>query len=130
MGTQPINKEAICHFLYASTLFVAGGDAIIQTVLGSCVAVCLWDNTFKIGGMNHYMLPYWDGKGLSSPKYGNVAIPRLTEKMLAAGSRRENLVAKVFGGAEMLNAGNSIFNIGQRNITVAWEMLEGLLANN
>jgi len=76
--------------------------------------------------MNHYMLPYWDGKGLSSPKYGNIAIPKLAEKMIMAGSKKENLVAKVFGGAELLNTGNSIFNIGQRNIGIAWEILEEL----
>ncbi len=126
METGVVNKDTLCHFLYASTIFVSDRGALIQTVLGSCVAVCLWDASLSIGGMNHYMLPYWDGKGLSSPKFGNIAIPKLAEKMIAAGSRKENLVAKVFGGAELLNTGNSIFNIGQRNIEVAWEILEEL----
>ncbi len=112
------------HFLYASTIHVAARESLIQTVLGSCVAICLWDQEKGIGGMNHYMLPYWEGQGLSSPKYGNVAIPKLIEKMIRMGSTRESLVAKVFGGAEVLNFEQHSFHIGDRNINVAWEFLE------
>ena len=114
------------HFLYASTVHVAGKESIIQTVLGSCVAICIWDSYLKIGGMNHYMLPYWEGNGLSSPKFGDVAIPKLIQKMQDAGSKKGNLIAKVFGGAEVLNFDHNHFNIGQRNIEVARELLKDL----
>ena len=112
------------HFLYASTLKIAGKETIIQTVLGSCVAICIWDSHLKIGGMNHYMLPHWEGNGLSSPKFGDVAIPKLISKMQEAGSRKKNMIAKVFGGAEVLNFNRDHFNIGQRNIEVARELLK------
>ena len=76
-------------FLAQSQIFSDTRPHRLSTVLGSCVAVCLWDQRLKFGGMNHYMLPMWNGAGLASPKYGNIAIPKLIEQMNAT-SRGEN----------------------------------------
>ncbi len=70
------------------------------------------------------MLPYWNGQGLASPKYGNIAIERLVEKMLLMGSDKKNLIAKVFGGGEVIETTIKQFIIGERNIKIATEMLE------
>jgi len=112
------------HFLYPSTLFVSNAPSVVTTILGSCVAVCLYDPILKIGGINHYMLPLWNGEGLASPKYGNIAIEKLVEKMYQQGSKKTNLVAKVFGGGEVIDTTIKQFNIGERNIKIALEMLE------
>ncbi|MBN2166577.1 MAG: chemotaxis protein CheD [Marinilabiliaceae bacterium] len=115
------------HFLYPSSLFVSKDPYLVKTILGSCVAVCLWDKRLKIGGINHFMLPHWNGNDLASPKYGNIAIDKLVEKMLYNGSRIEDLQAKIFGGGELLSANtgrNSTTMIGERNIRVARMMLE------
>jgi chemotaxis protein CheD len=72
------------------------------------------------------MLPLWNGQGLASPKYGNIAAEKLVEKMLLLGSNKSNLVAKVFGGGEVIDTETKIFNIGERNIIIAFEMLESL----
>lgn len=112
------------HFLFPGTIFANPGEFLISTVLGSCVAICLWDSVQKIGGMNHYMLPLWNGEGLATPKYGNIAIEKLMYRMLHLGCRKENLVAKIFGGANVTSSGNEIFLIGDRNIQLANEMLE------
>jgi chemotaxis protein CheD len=114
------------HFLYPGTLFVSSGLINISTILGSCVAVCLWDQVSKIGGINHYVLPYWNGEGLPTPRYGNVAITRLCEQMQRQGSYRRNLVAKVFGGAQISKEAGGLFLVGDRNVQVAWEVLEEL----
>ena len=37
--------------------YAGAGHGSISTVLGSCVATCLWDPVLRIGGMNHFMLP-------------------------------------------------------------------------
>ncbi|MBQ9214547.1 MAG: chemotaxis protein CheD, partial [Bacteroidales bacterium] len=89
------------HFLYPSTMYASIQASEVTTILGSCVAVCLWDRTLGIGGINHYMLPTWKGMELDSPKYCNIAIERLDEKMLQLASKQSNLVAKVFGGGEV-----------------------------
>lgn len=120
MGEEPANK----HFLFPGTLFAESVEYQISTVLGSCVAVCLWDHVARKGGMNHYMLPLWNGEGLATPKYGNIAMERLFERVLSIGCRRENLVAKVFGGANVSGNAMEMFMIGDRNITLAFQMLD------
>lgn len=117
--------EYLQHFLYPSSLFASREPYVVKTILGSCVSICLWDKRLKIGGINHYMLPSWNGNDLASPKYGNIALDKLIDRMMALGSRLDDLQAKVFGGGELLDAGkgNSIV-IGERNILVARLMLE------
>jgi chemotaxis protein CheD len=118
--------EVNTHFLYPAALFVSDQPYKVSTILGSCVAVCLFDPVLKIGGINHYMLPFWNGQGLASPKYGNIAIERLFEKMLSLGSKKSDLRAKVFGGGEVIETTVSQFHIGERNIKLALDSLNEL----
>src|SRR5512139_2199925 len=111
------------HYLMAGNLFVPEEAHLVTTVLGSCVSVCLWDSILRFGGINHYMLPFWNGEGLASPKYGNIAIAKLLERMLELGSERRSLRAKVFGGGVVLNVTNPFMNIGERNVQLAEDML-------
>ncbi len=121
MEAETVKKD---HFLYPGTLFARRGEYAVTTILGSCVAVCLWDPVLKMGGINHYMLALWNGEGLPSPKYGNIAITKLIEKMINLGSKKQNLKAKVFGGAEVLHNSNGLLNVSQRNIALAKNMLQ------
>jgi chemotaxis protein CheD len=114
------------YFLYPSAIFVSKDPHQISTILGSCVAVCMWDKILKFGGMSHFMLPLWNGEGLASPKYGNIAIEKLLEKMNALGSNKHNLVAKIFGGGEVIDIQRQHFHIGERNIKLAQEMMDEL----
>jgi chemotaxis protein CheD len=70
------------------------------------------------------MLPLWNGNGLASPKYGNIAIEKLIDKMKQMGCKKENLIAKVFGGANVIETNINIFNVGERNHQLAIETLE------
>ncbi len=112
------------HYLYPSAIFASPHPYEVSTVLGSCVSICLWDTQLKFGGINHFMLPLWNGEGLPTPKYGNIAFEKLLEKMQYLGSSHTNLVAKVFGGAKQLEKGNSIFNVGERNILMTFDILK------
>lgn len=112
------------HFLYPAALFASSKPHQVSTILGSCVAVCLYDPVLRIGGINHYMLPLWNGQGLASPKYGNIAIEKLIKKMQHLGSKKHNLKAKVFGGGEVITSNISQFHIGQRNIQLAKDLLK------
>lgn len=115
-----MEEELGKHYLYPSSLFAEKTPFMVDTVLGSCVAVCLFDKQLKTGGINHFMLPLWNGNGLASPKFGNIATEKLIEKMQRNGSILKNIVAKVFGGANQMN---SSMNIGARNIEIAKEVL-------
>lgn len=112
------------HYLYPAALFASKTPHLVNTILGSCVAVCIHDPVLKIGGINHFMLPLWNGQGLASPKYGNIAIEKLIEKMYSFGCNKNNLRAKVFGGGEVIQTKIAQFNIGERNIQIAFELLE------
>ncbi len=111
------------HYLYPGAILASSTPHKVTTVLGTCVAVCLWDEALKIGGINHYLLPLWNGEGLASPRYGNIAIDKLVERMVENGSMIQNLKAKVFGGK---SDSESIYNIGQRNIDFAEKYLSEL----
>ncbi len=116
--------EQKTHFLYPSTLFASRDSYLVNTILGSCVAVCLYDPVMKIGGINHFMLPLWNGQGLASTKYGNIATERLIEKMTGYGCYKKDMIAKVFGGGEVIDTQISQFLIGKRNIDIALEILK------
>jgi chemotaxis protein CheD len=111
------------HFLYPCTLFIHRQEHLVSTVLGSCVAVCLRDEAMEMGGINHYMLALWNGDGLATPKYGNIAMERLLRGMYDRGCARERLTAKVFGGANVIGKGPGLFTVGDRNIQVAMDVL-------
>jgi len=118
-----VKKIAEQYYLYPSTIFASRDNFNILTVLGSCVSICLWDSYASIGGMNHYMLPLWNGDGLASPKYGNIACEKLLEKMFSLGAKKVNIRAKVFGGGEVIETNIKQFNIGERNIHFALSFL-------
>ncbi|WP_041962406.1 chemotaxis protein CheD [Sulfurospirillum cavolei] len=113
-------------FIHVGEIFIGVEATEIVTVLGSCVAVCLYDRVTMIGGMNHYLLPLWNGNGLESPKFGNIAIPRLLETMENIGCLRRNIEAKIFGGANIHVANSEAQMIGQKNVMIAKETLRSL----
>lgn len=92
-------------------------DIVIVTVLGSCVAACIRDRGNGIGGMNHFMLPDVGGAvdPASAPaRYGTFAMEVLIDQLLKLGARRDQLEAKVFGGANVI-PGIRQANVGRRN---------------
>jgi chemotaxis protein CheD len=99
--------------------FVSDEDIVITTVLGSCVAACIWDRHAGIGGMNHFMLPGGEGGRDADPvglagRYGVFAMEQLINELIKRGGRKANFEAKVFGGGQVLRNMTSI-NIGERN---------------
>ena len=92
-------------------------DEMLVTILGSCVAACIRDPFLGIGGMNHFMLPEANSAGWDtasdSMRYGNVAMERLVNDILARGGLRQRLEVKVFGGGNVMKGATS--NIGHRN---------------
>ncbi len=116
--------DPLKYYLLPGALKFSRKPMEITTLLGSCVSVCLWDSNLKIGAMNHYMMPFWNGTGLASPKFGNIAIEKLIKSMLSMGSQRNDIVAKVFGGAAVLNSSECLFNIGERNINIQENILK------
>lgn len=105
------------HMIMPGEHFVSTQPVLIGTLLGSCVAACMWDPQTGMGGMNHFMLP--DGPSGSSPegapaRYGLYAMEVLINDLLRRGCERSRLRTKVFGGANITGS-TSTQHIGARN---------------
>jgi chemotaxis protein CheD len=83
-----------------------------STVLGSCVAVCLYDDVARLGGMNHILLPGEQSDQGSHARYGVHLMELLINGVLRSGGQKSRLRAKVFGGARISKAN---VEIGAKN---------------
>lgn len=116
------------HFQYNAVkvlpgeYFVSGQELVIMTVLGSCIAACLWDSRAGLGGMNHFMLPDGDSADASG-RYGSYAMELLINEMLKLGARRESLQAKIFGGGQVMHNFTTM-NVGERNTAFVTQYLQ------
>ncbi|WP_035237331.1 chemotaxis protein CheD [Desulfobacter vibrioformis] len=97
--------------------FASRQDVVIHTVLGSCVAVCMYDPEKKIGGMNHILMPFNPdiNKYDASARYGINAMELLINAIMQLGGNRKKLVAKTFGGANLLMAVSRENAVGVKN---------------
>jgi len=99
---------------------------VIDTVLGSCIAACLYDPEARIGGMNHFMLPEGiDLKNPNSTRYGVHAMELLISDLMKLGAERSRFRAKIFGGGHVLKIRESVKGVPQRNIEFVRRFLQG-----
>jgi chemotaxis protein CheD len=127
-SVKPTPLPLIKKMIMPGEYYVSWAPAEITTLLGSCVAACLWDSHRKIGGMNHFMLPdspndaHTLADKTKSMRYGLYAMEVLVNDLLIMGAKREHLQAKVFGGANITGALNTQ-HVGRRNAEFVIEFL-------
>jgi len=95
-------------------IHAAPAPCTITTLLGSCVAVCLWSAVPRVGGMNHFLLPR-AAQREGSPRYGDTAMALLLSRMSVLGG--SDLVARIYGGAAV--AGLGTMRLGEQNVELA-----------
>lgn len=117
-----VTGEALTRVLLGGG-YVSRRPRRLLTLLGSCVAVCLFDPDCGVGGMNHFLLPR--GNNRSPPpddvRFGTDALPWLVHAVEALGARPEQLRAKLFGGAGAMGPRN---RVGWDNIEFARDYLQ------
>ncbi len=125
------------HFLYRDRHFrteaikvlpgeyyATASDMMIVTLLGSCVAACIYDPQRQIGGMNHFLLPQNRlSDGLAGARYGVHAMELLINGLLGLGARRDALQAKVFGGANVARS-MTRSSVGKQNAVFVLDFLK------
>lgn len=123
--SEPPARVRVPVYLHPGSVYTSTQAAALSTILGSSVAVSLFDPKGGLGGMAHYVLPRAARNG-SSARFGDVAVRQLLQKMLVLGAERERLQARIFGGAWM-NVGlrENPAHVGLQNVQVA----RALLAN-
>ena len=101
---------------------------VLYTVVGSCIAACIYDEKRKVAGINHFMLP-----GMVRPdeirssevgRYGMFAMELLIGELIKLGAQRGNLRAKLFGGGNILNFRKSDGDVNVSNISFGRKFLE------
>lgn len=99
----------------------------LSTLLGSCVAVCLFDPQAHIGGLNHFMLPSMQRSHhdeVDSLLAGDFAMEALLNALLQRGAKKVRLQAKAFGGGTIIDTAGAAYSIGARNATFTREWLQ------
>jgi len=112
-------------YLHPGDVHVTVRPTQLTTILGSCVSVCLFDARARVAGMNHFLLPRAPENAVASTRYGDVAMDVLVARMLSLGASRDRMIAKLFGGANVLRAfGEGELHIGLANVELARLALE------
>ncbi len=80
-----------------------GRPEILTTVLGSCIACCLYDPAARVGGMNHFLLgePSPDSGTVADQNYGIHLMELLINQMMTRGGVKSRMKAHIYGGANM-----------------------------
>ena len=105
-------------------------DSIITLGLGSCVGAVLYDPVAKVCGMVHVMLP--DSTTISNnsnvAKFADTGVEALLDMVLKKGAKKERIIAKIAGGAQMfsVNKDSPMLRVGERNVAAVKEKLKQL----
>lgn len=102
MRQDPTLTKKATPVLQGEYKISGNADDVMVTVLGSCVATCLWDPVANVGGMNHFLLAGADEPRDGNLKYGVNSMELLINSLLRAGADRDRLQGKLFGGARMM----------------------------
>jgi len=120
----PVLGERQRAYLLPGQLHVSADPCQIRTILGSCVAICLWDSRLRVGGMNHFLLPASSEARPASSRFADVATRTLLETLQALGCRIPHLESKIFGGASMFQKQDRYaISLGAKNVAAALDLM-------
>lgn len=114
-------RERMLHVVQGEFAIVGEPGVVLTTILGSCVATCMWDPIAGVGGMNHFLLPGDADASGDSMKYGVNAMELLVNGLLQRGATRAQLRAKLFGGAHVIQ---NLSDIGLKNAEFGQKFLQ------
>ncbi len=115
-------------FLNPGELYFSDRETRIRTILGSCVAITLWNPRYQIGGMCHYMLPgnrRKDRGGELDGRYADDAMMMFMKELAKTGTRPMDYEVKIFGGGDQFpnQKTNSVISVPDNNIAIGRELL-------
>lgn len=109
------------YFLEPGYVYVSRRPVTIRAVVGSCVAVCLWDHAVAMGGMSHFVRPWAHDPNDATPRFGNAALSALVRMLEELGAKRHSMSAQILGGASP--PGHDEIPLGRQNVEAAREMM-------
>jgi chemotaxis protein CheD len=117
------NSDTKKVFLNPGDIFVTKEKYVIETILGSCISVCIWDEKNRVAGMNHFVFSGEEKRGCieKNGRYGKISICYMIKSMIELGAEIRNMRAVIAGGAKNINLGAEV---GIENRKIAFKVLE------
>jgi len=110
-------------FVLPGELTISRQPAIISTMLGSSVAICIYNKSANISGMNHFILPN-KGDDPVKTKYADFSTAKLVTMLKKFDANSANFVAKIYGGSEgSEHLSSATEGIGKQNIDAAMKLM-------
>lgn len=113
-------------FLQPGDYWFGGADTRIRTLLGSCVAITLWNSKQKLGAMCHIMLPHrgsTKNQNTLDGRYADEAVALMLKDIKRAGCHPSDFEAKLFGGGSMMPSAAIGAILPERNIEAARQLI-------
>lgn len=110
-------------FVHTGKVAVSARPCLLSTIVATGIAVCLVDPVARVGGLSHFVLPYGTGGHATAARFGNVALARLVEALVALGAHREHLQAYVVGGMSRGLEAPGGWDLGASNVAMALSLL-------
>ncbi|MBI1905710.1 MAG: chemotaxis protein CheD [Rhodocyclales bacterium] len=118
-------------FLQPGDFYFGDAHTRIRTLLGSCVAITIWNEARKIGGMCHYMLPAHTRSGTQAldGRYADGAMALFMRELRGTATRPRDYQVKIFGGGRMFTTAHpgrtnvEALDVGRRNIETGRHLL-------
>jgi chemotaxis protein CheD len=117
----PARRETTIHVIQGEHRVTGDELTVYATILGSCVAACIFDPFARVGGMNHFLLPGDGHRAREADQYGAHLMELLVNDLMHIGARRDRLQAKLFGGARIVR---SLSDVGRQNVEFAERFLD------
>jgi chemotaxis protein CheD len=112
------------RFLKPGEFYAGREPVIVETLVGSCVAVCLYNFAEGLGAMNHFLMDRpMHPADAEIGRYGVTSTQRIIDLVLEMDSAPTHYRAGIFGGAAVLKGVHADDGIGVANIKVAMEVL-------
>lgn len=116
-STRRLDRAGDSHNVLIGAIDIAHAPDHLVSVLGSCIALVLFDPFAGIAGMAHVLLPDSRGDRTSTPgKYADTAVPALIDALVTHGAMRSRIQAQLAGGARMFGQASVATDIGTANV--------------
>jgi chemotaxis protein CheD len=129
---NPVATELAHFHLKPGELLVTREALLVVTVLGSCVAITMFDAGLGLAAICHAMLPrpgrsvVEDSGAPGQFKYLIEVVPVMAERFRSAGSVLAQIEVKLFGGGNVIGTRNAALphrGLGTDNVRFARELL-------
>ena len=110
--------------LLPGKLRISKHPEVIETLVGSCVAVCLYNTANGSAAMNHFLRSDPGEKtDFNLGEYGSTSTEYIIKALMEKDPDSNHYRAQVFGGGAVIKSKSSVYNIGLHNIDAALKTL-------